>query len=188
MANTNPGENPLDSDGSGPWLEVLHNALRLNISPEVWPDTGSAALVWRELIQEMLSICQFAKQMAEGDLNGDLIVHGRLAGNLKALQANLRHLTWQVQQVADGNLSQHVEFLGDFSIAFNQMVSNLAQARTALQISEARYRSVVEASPDDITIIDTQGIIQLISPAAVNMFGFESAAEAITKCQSAGRL
>lgn len=49
------------------------------------------------------------------------------------LRANLRHLTWQTQQVAAGDFSQRVDFLGAFSEAFNSMVTlKLATARDEL--------------------------------------------------------
>jgi two-component system, sensor histidine kinase and response regulator len=35
------------------------------------------------------------------------------------------HLTWQTQQIADGDYNQKVDFMGDFSIAFNKMTSQL---------------------------------------------------------------
>jgi diguanylate cyclase (GGDEF)-like protein/PAS domain S-box-containing protein len=163
------------------WLEILSNALRNNTAPAQWPAASAQNLIWRKLVEEILSINQFTKSLSDGNLSAELHLRGRLAGSLKALQANLRHLTWQVQQVAAGNLSQQVDFMGEFSSAFNEMTAKLAQARAALQASEARYRSVIEASPDDITIIDTLGIIQLISPAAIKMFGLDSSEDAIGK-------
>ena len=39
--------------------------------------------------------------------------------------------------------------------------------------SEALYRSILNASPDDITITDLEGNILIISPAAKRMFGFD---------------
>jgi PAS domain-containing protein len=44
------------------------------------------------------------------------------------------------------------------------------QAVDALQGSEERYRSVVNASPDDITITDREGHILEVSPATFPMF------------------
>ena len=181
MSVTNPDDHKTGSDETTLWFEILSNALKNNTVPAQWPESDTKNQVWRGMVEEILAINRFAKSLADGSLSGELRLRGRLAGSLKALQANLRHLTWQVQQVAAGNLSQRVEFMGEFSSAFNQMTANLAQARSALQASEARYRSVVEASPDDITIIDTQGIIQLISPAAIRMFSLDSPADAIGK-------
>lgn len=48
-----------------------------------------------------------------------------MAGYLKDLQSNLKHLTWQANQIANGDYSQRVCFLGEFSIAFNYMVEQL---------------------------------------------------------------
>jgi PAS domain S-box-containing protein len=45
------------------------------------------------------------------------------------------------------------------------------QVDEALQRSEETYRSIVNASPDDITITDQQGRILMVSPAARTMFG-----------------
>jgi two-component system cell cycle sensor histidine kinase/response regulator CckA len=47
----------------------------------------------------------------------------------------------------------------------------------ALRESETRYRSILNASPDDITITDLNGIILMVSPAAVTMFGYDRAEE-----------
>jgi adenylate cyclase len=43
----------------------------------------------------------------------------------KALHSNLRHLTWKTQQIAGGDLTQRVDFMGDFSVAFNKMTQQL---------------------------------------------------------------
>ncbi len=42
-----------------------------------------------------------------------------------------------------------------------------------LQRSEARYRSILNACPDNITITDLNGHILMASPAALKMFGYE---------------
>jgi PAS domain S-box-containing protein len=44
------------------------------------------------------------------------------------------------------------------------------QAEEALQRSEERYRSILSASPDDITITDREGRIVMVSPMAAAMF------------------
>ncbi len=50
-------------------------------------------------------------------------------------------------------------------------------ADEALQRSEERYRSILHASPDDITITDRDGRILMVSPMAFTIFGFEREAE-----------
>lgn len=51
-------------------------------------------------------------------------------------------------------------------------ITNKKRADEALRESEALYRSILNASPDDITITDASGYIQVISPAAKRMFGY----------------
>ena len=49
-----------------------------------------------------------------------------------------------------------------------------AAAEAALHESEELYRSILKASPDDITVTDLEGNILLVSPAAVSMLGHAS--------------
>jgi adenylate cyclase len=52
--------------------------------------------------------------------------------SFKALQSNLKHLTWKTQQIAAGDLEQKVDFMGDFSTAFNTMTQQLKESRAQL--------------------------------------------------------
>lgn len=47
-------------------------------------------------------------------------------------------------------------------------------AEEALLESEEKYRSILNASPDDITITDLEGRILMVSPASKTMFGYET--------------
>ena len=78
-----------------------------------------------KLYDEVLAIRETLKSFAKGEFDIELTGRGVVWGHLKALQANLKHLTWQVEQVAAGDLSQRVDFMGDFSVAFNKMVLQL---------------------------------------------------------------
>jgi diguanylate cyclase (GGDEF)-like protein len=80
-----------------------------------------------------------ALALAAGDLSAPIPPGtGAVLGSLKALHANLRHLTWQTQQVATGDFSQRVDFMGEFSRAFNDMVEQLAVARSELVRASTR--------------------------------------------------
>lgn len=46
-------------------------------------------------------------------------------------------------------------------------------AEDALKESEEKYRFILNASPDDITITDLDGNITMVSPAAKKMFGYD---------------
>ncbi|MDR3182851.1 MAG: diguanylate cyclase [Planctomycetaceae bacterium] len=120
------------------------------------------------LFDDLTAIREVLSKFAKGDLDGSISVQGACASCLKTLQANLRHLTWQVQQVADGDFTQRVDFLGHFSIAFNHMVERLRDSVTSLQEREEsllkltsdlrankeRWNLAVQCSRDGIWDID----------------------------------
>ena len=56
-----------------------------------------------------------------------------LCENLKNIHANLTHLTWQAKQVAKGDYSQTVDYLGEFSDAFNTMTAQLREREAVLR-------------------------------------------------------
>lgn len=78
-----------------------------------------------ELTQSFLDLRGHLVLIADGDLSQDLLTRGFIAGLLKKHVANLRHLTWQVEQVSLGDFTQRVDFLGEFSTSFNNMVIQL---------------------------------------------------------------
>jgi hypothetical protein len=87
--------------------------------------------------------CGFIQSLAEGNLETPAPLHNLLASPFKQLQANLLHLTWQTGQIAAGDYSQRVHFMGAFSAAFNSMVEALDEKRrmeTQLREAEARVK------------------------------------------------
>ncbi len=48
--------------------------------------------------------------------------------SFKSLHASLRHVTWKTQQTEGGDPTQHVDFMGGFSKAFNSMTQQLQEA------------------------------------------------------------
>lgn len=68
----------------------------------------------------------FIGPLSRGDLLAKIpAAQNILASPFKELRSRLAHLTWQAEQVARGDYSQRVDFMGDFSRAFNAMVESL---------------------------------------------------------------
>ena len=59
------------------------------------------------------------------------------------------------------------------SKTLNNTIIDYKQVGDALLESESLYRSILNASPDDITITDIEGNIKMVSPAGLTMFGYE---------------
>ena len=103
----------------------------------------------QKLYDDILNIREALGHFARGNFDVQLTGRGVVWGHLKALQANLKHLAWQVEQVAAGDLSQRVDFMGDFSTAFNKMVQQLEQSLEEMKKREAaeRVQIVFDATP-----------------------------------------
>ena len=137
----------------------------------------------QQLIDSWVAIVTFTRAMANGDLSAKLDLRGPLAGALKALHANLRHLTWQTKEIAAGDFTQRVEFLGDFSASFNHMVESLARARDnltkknqELSESKARFRNLFEKNTSVMWLVDpATGEIIDVNAAAVAFYGYSKA-------------
>jgi len=88
---------------------------------------------FQKLYSSIIDLRVLSEALNRGDLQTFVYGKGYILANLKALQSNLRHLTWQTTEVAKGNFSLKVDFLGDFSTAFNEMTAQLKEATTRLQ-------------------------------------------------------
>lgn len=112
-----------------PLTDLLnHPAGAKEISPELMTNPD-----FQELYQSLAVIREFALTLSRGDLNTKLNGKGFVVAHLKALQSNLRHLTWQTKRIAQGDLIQRVDFMGDFSDSFNSMVEALAKTQADLE-------------------------------------------------------
>ena len=92
-----------------------------------------------KLYDDVLAIRETLRCFARGEFDIELKGRGAIWGYLKALQANLNHLAWQVEQVAAGDFSQRVDFMGNFSTAFNKLTQQLE-----ISLEEMKNRETAE--------------------------------------------
>lgn len=77
---------------------------------------------------------EYSAELSTGILSGFIPPRDNfLCSNLKNIHANLNHLTWQAKQVAKGDYSQTVSYLGEFSEAFNTMTRQLQEREDSLK-------------------------------------------------------
>ena len=170
-------------------------------APPALPADLAADAEFARLHAELLELRRFVMDIASGDLSMSTSIKGYTAGVLKTLQANLKHMTWQTQMIASGDFSQHLDFMGEFSKAFNAMTAQLEEslrtireneeelnrinaglqleikrrehAQAALAASEAHYRSLTETMKDVVWILDTETLhFSYVSPSVVRLRGF----------------
>ena len=97
-------------------------------------DALRLATAVNRFIEFQREVLGFIGPLSRGDLRAAVpAAQNLLASPFKELQSRLVHLTWQAEQVARGDYSQRVDFMGDFSRAFNAMVESLAAKERELR-------------------------------------------------------
>ncbi len=103
--------------------------------PDDLPDNEVRQLITyvNRFLVEFTLFAEAMAQIAQGELDTrPLADRMAVTQSFKALQSNLKHLTWKTQQIAAGDLDQKVDFMGDFSTAFNTMTGQLKDSREQL--------------------------------------------------------
>jgi diguanylate cyclase (GGDEF)-like protein len=121
------------TDTSSTGLTAIQHLLQTGVLPEDLPPDLLENPQFLQIVAHLEQLQEYSVSLANGNLEPELKLKGRMAGTLKTLQSNLRHLTWQTQRIASGDLTQQVRFMGEFSTAFNHMVTNLRQSQEILQ-------------------------------------------------------
>ena len=163
--------------------EPEYKALDVDSLPEDFRDFGKGLNYFTSCVSEMM---RFAYSMSRGDLNAPMPSrNNELCSSLKAMHSSLKHLTWQTQQIAQGDYSQRVDFMGEFSIAFNAMVEQLAERErslsekldeiqrksTSLERSNLLLTTLMHYVPQQVIVIDraTREVLLMNNVAANEM-------------------
>jgi class 3 adenylate cyclase len=116
--------------------EVFHLILKGKIPdplelPEDYPENEvkqAVAYINRFLV-EYRALADVLSTLSRGEVEFDPPKGGmHILQSFKNLHANLRHLTWKTQEIASGDFTQKVDFMGSFSEAFNSMTQQLRGA------------------------------------------------------------
>jgi signal transduction histidine kinase len=101
------------------------------VNPETAANQNDSTFInnFKKFIQQYYEGANFINALAEGNLDIEPPRRNYVISHYKQLQSNLRHLTWQTQQIARGDYNQKVSYLGEFSIAFNQMTDALREKK-----------------------------------------------------------
>jgi len=85
----------------------------------------------------------FLRQLAIGDFNTEPPSRENyMAGYLKEIQAQFKHFIWQARQVAEGDYSQKIDFMGELSSSFNIMTMRLQERERQLKEEIAKKEAV----------------------------------------------
>jgi diguanylate cyclase (GGDEF)-like protein/PAS domain S-box-containing protein len=173
-------------------LEDMLAARPLSPLPEneCHPDALPLVQAANRMVGHVNEIAGFLLPLAKGELSVPApSPDNHMAAPFRELHARLNQLTWQAHEIARGDYSQRIDFLGEFSEAFNQMVELLAARERDLKAEILRRREAeaeLEHERDLLVAgplvtfrwgIDDEGTVSYVSPN-ISAFGYE--AEAFT--------
>jgi len=107
-------------------------------APEI-PESIAGIPGTQQLASTLIEVREALAMSRKGDFSYSVNSKGFMAGALKHLQSNLNHIAWLARQVADGDLEQRMDFMGEFSSAFNSMTERLAAALRILNEQKDQY-------------------------------------------------
>lgn len=116
-------------------------------------------LVLRSMISELTT---YAVALSGGDVEAAPPPRANyLAGGMKQLQSQLFHLKWQLECVANGDYGQRIDFMGDFSLVFNEMVGQLKDREEHIKAQRDIMMRVFN-NIEPIIIVDAYNKLDLI--------------------------
>jgi diguanylate cyclase (GGDEF)-like protein len=128
-------------------VKYVHEVLGSAAASEELPAELCDVKKMQDLHAQLWGLRRLAFALSKGELEYLCKDRGFIVGSLKALQSNLRHLTWQAQCIARGEYHHRVSFLNDFSVAFNQMAEQLGHTINQLTHQSEQYKELSHRDP-----------------------------------------
>lgn len=134
-------------------IDYINSLLIDTYIPSEIPDSLLEVEGLDEIDNTIKILRQSINQISNGELSNKINGRGYLIGTIKNLQASLKNLIWQTKVISSGDFSQRVDFLGDFSDAFNSMVKKLESTILEVTNSKEIFELFFETIPDPTLIV-----------------------------------
>ncbi len=145
---------------------LIYNPEKAELDSELFCSEYSDVLMGFQYLREcILENKQFMTALSKGDLSCKLpSVENMIASSAKALHGSLKHMTWQTQQVAKGDYNQRVDFMGEFSDSFNEMVMQLDHRTKRL------LQTIDDLEQRNKELVQMQGLVNVVVQDSDDMF------------------
>jgi class 3 adenylate cyclase len=124
-------EEIIDKISESLYLMLNGKSVQEIVLPPDYPDNEikQAISYLNRFILEFSEFGHAFSALSGGEL-GFIICRSKMSviQSLKNLRSNLKHLTYKTQKITQGDFSQKVDFMGEFSEAFNQMTTQLEES------------------------------------------------------------
>lgn len=125
-------------------------------------------------INQVRECSSLLKNLAAGDLSIEVDHANRIAVPIQQLQKTLKELTRQTELIAEGDLDQRFQFLGDFSMTFNLLIKKLrirSELEHKIAANESRLKTITKVMGDGVIVTDHHGLITFCNPEACRILG-----------------
>ncbi|MDR3230080.1 MAG: diguanylate cyclase [Synergistaceae bacterium] len=137
------------------YKEILHHIYALSRDssfPEKTPDALERSQEAMEIQRILFDVRNGLLRASRGDFSYAVSVKGFIGGALKSLQAHLNHMAWLTRCVAEGDLDQRMDFMGEFADSFNSMAEQLATTLGELKKRQESLERLTEKLRHEIGI------------------------------------
>lgn len=135
------------------------------LSPARQPDGQSSAVKAVGLFRQMLTQESYTGEWLFRRMDGQ-----EFLAQITFSRVHVQERVFVLATVRDLTLQKAAEKMQQLQTADLQQLAQDRQAQ--FQLSENRYRSLVDASPDAILVAGPSGKIDLVNPAATSLFGY----------------
>ena len=173
--------------------DILYDPERAQIDISSFPDSYKNLVLGLQYLHKcIIEQHVFAKGLAQGDMNTLLPASDNpITGDLRSLHSSISHLIWQANQVAKGDYSQQLDFMGELSEVFNLMTNQLQERENSLvreiqvvkekndmlKQSQNLLVTLTDNLTDWVCVLDSTGTICYANKACKMVLDYSSSAQ-----------
>ena len=144
---------PIEEKEIGRITKVFHSLLKgdtaslISLPPD-YPDNEFKQAIdcINGFLKEYINSTEALENLASGNLNFELDAGNSILNqNLKTFQTNLQNLTKTTKEIAEGDFKQRIDFIEEFSSAFNNMVVQLEEKERLNLILQDNEKALAQA-------------------------------------------
>ncbi|MCL2798242.1 MAG: diguanylate cyclase [Firmicutes bacterium] len=121
------------------------------------PVFGEIFASFNKLSTMLQETFDFSKALSQGNISVNPPPRQNyLSMGLKSIHSQLMHIIWQAEQIAAGDYSQQIDFMGDFGKTFNWAVESLRKRREEDELNRAMLLNLFNSLQSAVVLIDDE--------------------------------
>ena len=120
-------------------------------------EAAGAFQSFNQLSKMLQEVFEFSRELADGNVSVAPPARSNyLSMGLKTIHSQLMHIIWQAEQIAAGDYSQTIDFMGDFGRTFNWTVESIRKRSDELQANRDMLVGLFNALHSLILLIECE--------------------------------